>query len=152
MHMPDPEAAVQRMISALRPGGWILVEEPDDASMQAVDEKHPLADAFNAAFRNRIRLADEAGLMDLRMGRSLPALMANVGLVNVANEGVARIARGGDTTSLVQIPTWAAIDDRLLRDGLFSEAESAITQQAFEDPTFLYREQLMQAAWGRRPA
>jgi SAM-dependent methyltransferase len=152
MHMADPEAVLRRMISALRPGGWILVEEPDHVSVEAVDDKHRLAELFNTAFRNRIRLLADAGIMDLRMGRSLPALMANVGLVDVANEGVARIARGGDTTSLVQVQTWAAIDDRLLRDGLFSEAESASTRHALEDPTFLYREQLMQAAWGRRPA
>jgi ubiquinone/menaquinone biosynthesis C-methylase UbiE len=152
MHMADPETVLRRTISALRPGGWVLVEEPDHVSMAAVDEDHPLAEKFNTAFRNRIRLVADAGIMDLRMGRSLPTLMANVGLVDLANEGVARIARGGDTTSLVQVKTWAAIDDRLLREGLFSETESAITRQALEDTTFWYREQLMQAAWGRRPA
>jgi len=152
MHTPAPEAVLRRMISALRPGGWVLVEEPDHVSVEAVDDNHPLAEKFNTAFRNRIRLVDEAGIMNLRMGRSLPSLMANVGLVEVGNEGVARIARGGDTTSLVQIPTWAAIDNRLLRDRLMSKAESAGTRQALEDPTFLYREQLMQAVWGRRPA
>jgi len=152
MHMPDPEAVLQRMISALRPGGWVLAEEPDHVSVEAVDAEHPRADAFNDAFRKRIRLLTDAGIMDLRMGRSLPTLFANVGLVDIANEGVARIARGGDTTSLVQVPTWAAIDDRLRRDGLFSDAESTNTRRALEDPTFMYREQLMQAAWGRRPA
>ena len=151
MHMVDPEAVLRRMISGLRPGGWVLVEEPDHVSVEAVDDNHPLAERFNTAFRNRIRLLAETGIMDLRMGRSLPTLMSNAGLVDVANEGVARIARGGDRTSLVQAKTWAAIDDRLLRDGQFSEAESASTRQALEDTTFVYREQLMQAAWGRRP-
>ena len=152
MHMTDPEGVLRRIVSALRPGGWVLAEEPDHVSMEAVDDKHPLAEKFNAAFRNRIRLLAEAGITDLRMGKWLPALMANIGLVDIGNEGVARIARGGDTTSLVQVKTWAAIDDRLLRDGLFSESESTCTKQALEDPAFLYREQLMQAVWGRRPA
>jgi ubiquinone/menaquinone biosynthesis C-methylase UbiE len=152
MHMPDPEAVLRRIAGALRPGGWVLAEEPDHVSMEAVDDKHPLADKFNTAFRNRIQLVADAGIMDLRMGRSLPTLMTRIGLVDIANEGVARIACGGDATSLVQGKTWAALDDRLLRDGVLSEAESAATRQALEDQTFVYREQLMQAAWGRRPA
>ena len=28
-HLEDPEAAIRRMIAALRPGGWLLVEEMD---------------------------------------------------------------------------------------------------------------------------
>ena len=28
-HLPDPEGAIARMVAALRPGGWILLEEVD---------------------------------------------------------------------------------------------------------------------------
>ena len=28
-HLADPEAAIERMIAALRPGGWLLVEGVD---------------------------------------------------------------------------------------------------------------------------
>ena len=49
MHMADPEAVLRRMMSALRPGGWVLAEEPDHVSVEAVDDKHPLAEQFNTA-------------------------------------------------------------------------------------------------------
>jgi SAM-dependent methyltransferase len=32
MHLDDPAAALQRMVRALRPGGWLLVEEVDGRS------------------------------------------------------------------------------------------------------------------------
>src|SRR5262245_34426627 len=35
-HLPDPSAALRRMVAALRPGGWLLVEDSDLASFLRV--------------------------------------------------------------------------------------------------------------------
>ena len=39
-HLPDPSAALRRMASALRPGGWLLVEDTDMGSFIRVSFPH----------------------------------------------------------------------------------------------------------------
>ena len=123
MHMDDPRAVLRRMISALRPGGWLLAEEPDNGVVEAVDDAHPLAESFNAGLRKRVQYVTDGGIMDLRMGKSLAGLMASVDLTDVGNEGVARVVCGGEPMSLMWIKTWERVNDRLLADGVLSETE-----------------------------
>jgi predicted methyltransferase len=45
MHLAEPERALARMAAALRPGGWLLVEEGDmeaSVSTDPVDRVHRL--------------------------------------------------------------------------------------------------------------
>jgi SAM-dependent methyltransferase len=49
MHLPDPIRALRRLVNAVRPGGWLLVEEADgSASFGAADPGHPRAAGFDA--------------------------------------------------------------------------------------------------------
>jgi SAM-dependent methyltransferase len=59
-HLPEPLIAVQRMVAALRIGGWLLVEEADNSSLRAVDLKHPLAEFFNRKTREICTYATES--------------------------------------------------------------------------------------------
>jgi len=84
----DRHAALRHMVGALRPGGWLVVEEID------VDFQ-PCAtpDASNAGqyLSNRIRAGLLAVLgrrgVDLELGRKVPRLLREVGLVDVAADG-----------------------------------------------------------------
>jgi len=118
----------------------------------AVDDTHPLAQAFTDAYRKRVRFVCDAGIMDLVLGKSLPALMARVGLADIGNEGTARIRHGGDEMSGIWLRTWELLDHRLLSEGVLTESETDLTRRAYLDPSFSYREQLMVAAWGQQPA
>ena len=40
-HVAEPEKAVRRMADALRPGGWLVLEEPDHSSVLSVDVTNP---------------------------------------------------------------------------------------------------------------
>jgi hypothetical protein len=87
------------MTRALRPGGWLLVEEVDGRSMAAIDSAHPLADGFNATTQMRIRAAHGRGIIDGYLRGLLPRLLADAGLVDVTHEGIARIISGGSAGS-----------------------------------------------------
>lgn len=152
MHMSDPAGVLRRMTDALRPGGWILAEEPDNEVVAAVDHTHPLAHAFTDAYRKRIQFVRDAGIMDFVLGKSLPALMKRVGLVDIGNEGTARIRQGGDGMSGIWLRTWEMLDPRLVSESVLTDNEADLTRRAYLDPSFTYREQLMVSAWGRRPA
>jgi SAM-dependent methyltransferase len=152
MHMGDPVAVLRLLAAALQPGGWILAEEPDNDVVVALDDTHPLARSFTDAYRKRVRFVGEAGVMDMVLGRSLPRLMAEVGLIEVGCEGATRLARGGEPMSRMWLNTWKHIDDRLLAEGVLTEAEVADTRCAYEDPTFSYRNVMLVSSWGRRSA
>jgi SAM-dependent methyltransferase len=151
MHMADPNEVLRRMVNTLRPGGWILAEEPDNGVAEAVSLTHPLAENFNSCYRAKIESSARAKIMDLRMGRSLPEFMARLDLVDTGNEGVARVIRGGEPLSLVWVSTWKQVDEQLVDEGVLTKAEVDDMARAYQDPSFSYRAQLMQAVWGRRP-
>src|SRR5438477_10948072 len=47
MHLSDPVQAVKKMAGAVRPGGWLFLEEFDSISFGAVDTESPIAQTFN---------------------------------------------------------------------------------------------------------
>jgi hypothetical protein len=83
VHLAEREAALASMIAALRPGGWLLVEE-GDSSMQPLlcpDESGP-----PQKLANKIRQASWTLVgrqMDLGYGRTLPRLLRAAGLAEV---------------------------------------------------------------------
>ena len=91
----DPADVLRRMSDALRPGGWLVTEEIDNAVAGSVDSAHPLAEAFDACYRQRIEFALDTGVMDLCFGRALPGYVEALGFEEVGYEGVAHTVRGG---------------------------------------------------------
>ena len=151
MHLGDPANVLGRMTAALRPGGWLVAEEPDYDIAEAIDRAHPLAELFNSCCRKLIDWSSAAGLFDMRFGKVLPVYMKALGLVDMGNEGIARIFHGGDPFSRMWIKSWERFDDAMVAQGVLTEAQAADLRRAYEDPTFVYRAQLMQSAWGRKP-
>lgn len=151
MHLDDPAGALQRMTRALRPGGWLLAADPDNDVAGSVDAEHPLSELFDSCYRKRVEFASAAKLADFRFGKVLLRYMEALGLVQMGNEGVARVVHGGDPFSHMWIKTWQRIDDAVIEHGVLTEAEVLAMRRAYEDPTFTYRTQLTQSVWGRKP-
>src|SRR5919199_3675051 len=88
VHVPDRARALATMAAALRPGGWLLVEDADTALQ-------PLAclDDSGRAQRRANRLRDAVRELltrrgaDLRYGRTLPPALREAGLIDVAAVG-----------------------------------------------------------------
>jgi SAM-dependent methyltransferase len=151
-HVANPEAVLDRLIRALKPGGWILAEEPDFGIIEAADKRHPLAGDFDSASPKRFVFLREAGIMDGFFGRVLPALMEAAGLVGVDNEGSTAITRGGDAASRNWMSVCDRLDGYLETQGVLSTDEVAASRSAFEDPTFHYINCLIFQVWGQRPS
>ncbi|OJY44997.1 methyltransferase domain-containing protein [Pseudonocardia sp. 73-21] len=85
LHVPEREKALRRMAAALRPGGWLLVEDYDISlqTMICPDAHGPdqlLANKVKDGFRS---LLSERGV-DAEFGRRLPRLLRQVGLLDVS--------------------------------------------------------------------
>ena len=150
MHLDEPAEALHRMARALRPGGWLLVEEVDGRSMAAIDSAHPLAGGFNATTQKRLQALRDRGIIDAYLGGLLPRLLAEAGLGDVTHEGIARIISGGSGWSTYLQETWRLIDGRFVEEGLLSGADVTTSRLAHVDASFQYRDLTLDAAWGRR--
>ena len=84
IHVPQRERALEQMVAALRPGGWLLVEDFDPAMQpfacpDAYGPEQQLANKVRDGFRS---LLAERGA-DLEFARRLPRLLRAAGLVEV---------------------------------------------------------------------
>ncbi|WP_306333927.1 class I SAM-dependent methyltransferase [Streptomyces sp. KL118A] len=83
--VPDRERALASMLRALRPGGRLLIEEPDPTlqPLACPDEHGPAQEAANRLRHGVRALLTERGT-DLAYGRRLPRLLRDAGLCQVA--------------------------------------------------------------------
>ena len=146
MHLPEPMLAVRRMVTALRIGGWLLVEEPDGSSLRAVDAEHPLAEFFNWKTREIFERLAHSSATNAYFDCRVRNLLEEAGLTDIGNEGDALITRGGEPYARMQAAGLPALMDR----GLLSQAECAELQKVYGDPSFSYVTATGFAAWGKR--
>ncbi|MEU2613495.1 methyltransferase domain-containing protein [Micromonospora sp. NPDC007271] len=151
VHVPQRAAALAAMVSALRPGGWLLLEEADPMMQPLVcpDESGPAQRLANKLKRDFRTLMAQRGV-DLSYGRTLPRLLREAGLVDV--EADAFFPVGGPACALLEQATVRQIRDRLIAAGLATDEE--IDQHLNNIATGLLdlATSPMISAWGRRPA
>lgn len=116
-HVPQRDRALASMVSALRPGGWIVVEEADPGLQPLLcpDEYGPeqqLANRLRQGFRTLM-----AGRgADLAYGRTLPRRLREHGLRAVGADGYFPIA--ADACTALEIATVEQIRGRLVEGAI----------------------------------
>ncbi|HEY2158132.1 MAG TPA: methyltransferase domain-containing protein [Isosphaeraceae bacterium] len=150
-HLADPARALARMAEAVRPGGWLMIEEADWGPAGAADPEHPRAVAYDRYIR-AIREGMRAHrLIDVDFGRRVRAMVENLGLAEVGHEGATGIYRGGDAMSRLFQMTLSGLRPRIVAWGALSEEECDAMQRAHDDASFYFLDWSLFGAWGRRP-
>ncbi len=94
MHLSEPRPALDRMVSALKPGGWLLVEDADWGLCTAAGHADAAwATGYLHTFWARHA---EADIRHPYFGRTLPGLVTELGLGRVDGELTAPVIRHGD--------------------------------------------------------
>jgi SAM-dependent methyltransferase len=122
VHVTQRAKAMATMVSALRPGGWLLIEEADPTLQPLVcpdesGEEQQLANRLKHGFRT---LLAERGV-DLAYGRTLPRLLRSAGLTEVQAD--AYFPMGGAACTELERATIEQIRDRLVAAGVATDAE-----------------------------
>lgn len=150
VHVTRRAEALQTMVEALAPGGWLVLEEADPGLQPLVcpdgtGAAQQLANQLKAAFRT---LMAERGV-DLAFGRTLPRLIREAGLLDVAADAYFPI--GGPTCDELERTTIEQIRGQLI------EAELATEDQIERHLANISSGQLdlttspLISAWGRKP-
>jgi ubiquinone/menaquinone biosynthesis C-methylase UbiE len=153
IHVPTREQALARLVTALAPGGWLVIEELDE---MLLDLTYPMSDAAAAALFQKVRtaqrrlLAARSGELALSWGRDLYQRLRAQGLVDVGMEGYLALRAGGSPGAQLMRANFEQIGEEAVTAGLCTTEELAHMLTLLDDPDFVASAPPMFTAWGRR--
>jgi ubiquinone/menaquinone biosynthesis C-methylase UbiE len=148
-HLPERDRVLATLADAVRPGGWLLIEDFDWSTAMLVDPPNQLHERVAQACLTLF----SAHAYDPYLGRTLPRRLAATGLVEIGTHAESVQVRADRERGL---PQWELLVDQLapalLAHGLIDKAELERFHALWHDGTTICFAPLMVSAWGRRPA
>ncbi|MFN0041149.1 MAG: class I SAM-dependent methyltransferase [Burkholderiales bacterium] len=149
LHVPERELVMDRMVSALKPGGWMVAEEFDSLSHPAAPER----------FSREVALKSAAALLKVMMergvepgfGRALAALFRARGMQSIAAEGRILMTMGRTVGSELMNANFTQLRGATLATGLVTEGEFAQDLARLDVEEFLTPSSVMWTVAARRP-
>ena len=149
-HLPQRRDVLARLVQALRPGGWLVVEdfcgafergsEPADPVDARYRKVHAALDVFLA--RSNDNPSDYATM--------LPQLLASLGLADVGGEGRVVFGRGGSPAVRVIEAGLRQVGDQMIAAGLVDRSALDEAIVFVTTPASMVSLPTMVSAWGRQ--
>jgi SAM-dependent methyltransferase len=151
LHLPERRSALQKMVEAVKPGGWLLIDDFDCSWLPFVPYCEQEADTqlFSKVADAFHRLLEEGGV-DLAHGRGFYPMLLDQGLVNVQVDGHVQVWPGGSPGALLWQANIEQLRTKLVGAGLLSEDEIERFCRLVEDPEFSVNSYVLVSGWGRR--
>lgn len=146
--LPAREQALTRMIAALRPHGWLLVEEPDFVTLFHACASATVCKVVTAG----IRALEAMSGAQSEYGRRLLDDVCAQGLVDVEALGRILLTRGGSPLCAHLRLSIAKVRATLVGSGAATAEEIEEALARLEDPAFATMSAVTMAVWGRRAA
>jgi ubiquinone/menaquinone biosynthesis C-methylase UbiE len=146
-HLPQRHEVLASLAAAVRPGGWLLIEDFDWSTALVVD---PPSELHERVARACLTLFS-AHAYDPYYGRTLPRRLQEAGLVELGTHAESIQVRADRDHGL---PQWELLVDQLapgmLAHELVDERELERFHELWHDGTTICFAPLMVSAWGRR--
>jgi SAM-dependent methyltransferase len=140
----EPRRGLARMVAAVRPGGWLLVEEPDFVTL------------FHACPSEIVRKVvtrlwgTEVATVDAEYGRRLFDGVRSLGLVDVESSGRVEMMRSGSPLCTHLRLSIAKSAAPAVESGAVTAEEVEEALARLNDATFATMSAITMAVWGRR--
>lgn len=152
IHVPAREQALQQMVTALKPGGWLVI---DDFDVTLLNRTYLTTDATAAALYQKMKAAQDRLMavhgVDLAWGRSLYQRLRAQGLLDVGMEGYLVVREGRSPGARLECANFEQIREEAVSAGLITNEEVEQVLTLLADPEFAISASVMFTAWGRRP-
>jgi hypothetical protein len=151
-HVPQRRQALASLVAALKPRGWLVIEEFDG---RIVDKTIPTADAADAERFKKMgralrRLLDDRGF-EVDWPRRLYGHLKAAGLTEVGTEGHLAVREGGSPGASLEAANFAQVRQEAVAKGLITDDEVNAVLGRLEAPGFAVLSPVMFTAWGQRP-
>jgi SAM-dependent methyltransferase len=147
----DPRSALTKVVSALKPGGHLIAEEMEFASV-APDPR--LDDAtrtlFVRVFDAHLAVLAERNVFDHSYGRRVAGDLEEAGLAEVDSEGRTAMWRGGEPGGTVVGLTFVQLREPMIESGRVTAADVDRAIAICREPRLTFMSPIAMAAWGRR--
>jgi SAM-dependent methyltransferase len=153
-HLVARDVVLKRLTTALKPGGWLVIEDLDWSFPLYVPAQYFFSEPewSRRPWRNAVlALADvmrTAGI-DLEYGRELPRYMRTAGLADVRGELRVPLVGGGSPGTRFLQWTFAELRSLLVDSGRMSDGDIDEVLAFLEDPGFLSSPGALSSCWGR---
>lgn len=150
VHVPQRLRALTSMVSCLRPGGWLLIEDADPGlqELTCIDEHGPAQVLANKLRRDfRTLLAGRGAQTDF--ARTLPRRLRDIGLHDVGADAYFPISAPAAT--VLERATVQQIGDELISSGLATLGEIEQHLANIDAGPMDFATSPLISAWGRKP-
>jgi SAM-dependent methyltransferase len=150
-HLAERTRALDHIVDAVRPGGWVLIEEPDYITEAIVAGGDSVA---AATFRNvneaKERFVASHGF-DRFYGRRVLSELRARGFIDVTTEGRVSVTPGGGAAAQFHQLSIQQMRDRIVAGGRVSGQEVDDYCAVLMDPSLVFVWPTMLATRGRKP-
>jgi hypothetical protein len=133
------------MVEAIRPGGWLLIQEPDFHLAPTTEPE-----AWAHTWQGLIDWGHANGV-DWLIGRKLPSMMSALGLGHPEAKTDVQNVRGRDRGALYFQLFFSEIRDRVISAGQLDAATIDTASALLNDPDYWTQCWMMTAVWLRKP-
>ena len=147
-HLPEREAILDKMVAALKSGGWLVIEDVDYVSGVPIGQVGSTEHQRTQAMR--LQEFARRGV-DSYFGRHLPERLRARGLVSVGNEGRVWVMEAGSPGARWFKLSLAHLRSQLVGPDLLSDAEVDQMLRLFDEPGFSAFSPIIVGAWGQKP-
>lgn len=134
-----------RMTEAVRPGGWLLIQEPDFHLAPTTAPQ-----VWASTWKGLIEWGQANGV-DWLIGRKLPGMVAELGLGHPQAKTDVQNFRGRDRGALYFQLFFAEVRDRVIKAGQLDAATIDAASALLDDPNYWTQCWMMTAVWVRKP-
>jgi SAM-dependent methyltransferase len=138
-------AVLQKMAAAVKPGGWLLVQEPD---FHLASTTQP--EAWATTWQALINWGRDNGV-DWLIGRELPGMLSRLGWGWPQAKTDVQNIRGRDRGALYFQLFFNDVRDRVVTSGWLDAATLDTSFTLLDDPDYWTQCWMMTAAWLRKP-
>lgn len=149
-HIADYRSVLRKMMAALKPGGWLLLEDADFSAARLPTATPQLGKAFKATIQARNLLFGKKHI-DFAFGRRLGKLLDHFGFMNIQEETYAPLDRGGNGTAEIMRLSTLQLWDQYLETEAASEEDLQTFVNLAGDPNQAAVYYSTVSAWGQKP-
>src|SRR3954451_3349963 len=138
-------AVVEQMGAAVKPGGWLLIQEPDFHLAPTTEPE-----VWARTWKGLIEWGQANGV-DWLIGRRLPSMVAELGLGHPQAKTDVQNIRGRDRGALYFQLFFNEVRDRVIAAGHVDTATIDAASALLDDPSYWTQCWMMTAVWLRKP-
>jgi SAM-dependent methyltransferase len=150
VHLRERDDVLPKLAGALRPGGWLVLEEFTHALDPVPAPSNEVEHTFNRVQAAFVESLHAAGADTLEYPRTLIRRLSAQGLRETGGEGCTVFAHGGSAAADIYRAGLLQLGNQLVSAGTLRAEDVRTFLDALDDPQFVFTLPTLVSAWGRR--